>query len=1012
MSIESMPGPPPLPDVGPPPVPPVAGPPPATPDPGSLPPTRPAVRAGGAPLEQRHFRPDIEGLRAVAVLLVVLYHAKLLRVTGGYVGVDVFFVISGFLITRQLFETQERGGRVRLTDFYLRRIKRLLPAALVVTLAVLAAARVWSSTLAAKDIARDAIYTAVYGMNVHLASQGTDYLNASKPPSPLQHFWSLAVEEQFYVGLPLLILAVAVVQVRYQRGTLMALIAAGSGYSLYLCVVMTARSAPDAYYSIGTRAWELGIGALVALAAPRFVYLPRPAAAVASWLGLAAIAVAGFWFTDATRFPGAAAALPVGGAALIIASGFRRAAFGAELLLGRWIPQLLGKVSYSWYLWHWPVLMFAPLALGHVMSPSLRVQAVFISLVLAVASYFHVELPGRRLPLRRPVWVLSGPALAALTAVLALLFSSTLPTLTGSGGTAEAAVLAGSDVAVVQEAMAKALTTTAVPSNLTPKLAAAENDWPHDRGCVQQYLEVALPDHCVFGDPHATRTMALFGDSHASHWLGAFDRAAATAHWRVLLRAKAACPVADITLVDDKLKRPYTECTRWRSAALADILAAKPALIVISQADGVGGTKVTDAQWAAGTASTVRALGAGGARRVFLSDVPQPTDPVGCVSAHLSDVTPCVSSVNAGAQSWPKRRGLVAAAVRQAGATVVDTNLWVCSGEECPPIVGNMLVYKDSGGHLTNTYSTWLAPVVRPLLDGRSLDAGLAGALPALEKAVSVKAVPENLKPSVADAAKDTPPTGTCHLDFLDTTQGPCAFGDPAGTRTVVLFGDSHADQWFAAFDGAARTRHWKLIDWTKAACPVANLTVFAPALNRNYTECDTWRKATLARIASLHPDLIVAAQSDAIQPSTDDHRWADATADTLRQLSRPGTAVVLLQDNPYSPKDPTTCLANHMKDVRPCTYKRADGYGYERPARGTGVRDAVRAAGFPVVDTAAWLCGVDACPVVVGTIPVYRDHGHVTNTYARWLAPIVESLLPEQVPGKSAGKASLKGDR
>jgi peptidoglycan/LPS O-acetylase OafA/YrhL len=1009
MSLESIPPPPTLADVGPPPPVTEAGPRPADPGP---PPQQPAVRPGAAPIEQRNFRPDIEGLRAMAVLLVVMYHAKLLRVTGGYVGVDVFFVISGFLITRQLFEMQERTGRVRLTDFYLRRIKRLLPAALVVTLAVLAAARVWSSTLAAKDIARDAIYTAVYGMNVHLAAQGTDYLNASKPASPLQHFWSLAVEEQFYVALPLLILVVAVVQPRYQRGTLAALIAAGSAWSLYLCIVMTARSAPKAYYSIDTRAWELGVGALVALAAPRFVHAPRGAAAVASWLGLAAITVSGFWFTDATGFPGVAAALPVGGAALIIAAGCRRAPFGAELLLGRWIPQLLGKVSYSWYLWHWPVLMFAPLALGQVMSPSLRVQAVFVSLVLAVTSYFHVELPCRRLPLRSGVWVLSGPALAGLTAVLALLFSSTLPTLTGSGSAAQAAVLAGADTVMVQEALARGLRTAAVPSNLKPKLAAAEDDWPHDRGCVQQYLEVALPDNCVFGDPHAGRTMVLFGDSHASHWLGAFDRAAAAAHWRVLLRAKAACPVADLTLVDDKLKRPYTECTRWRSAAVADILAAKPELIVLSQADGVGGTKVTDARWATATASTVRALGAGGARRVFLSDIPAPADPVGCVSAHLSDVTPCVSAVDAGEQAWPKRRGLVAAAVREAGATVVDTNIWVCSGDRCPPIVGNMLVYQDNGGHLTNTYATWLAPVVRPLLDGTSVDAGPAAALPALEKGLSVKAVPANLKPSVAEAAKDTPPTGTCHLDFLDVKQDPCVFGDPAGTRTLLLFGDSHANQWFGAFDAAAKQRHWKLINWTKAACPVANLTVFAPVLNRDYSECDTWRKSTVARITSLHPDVIIAGQSDATAPSTDDHKWADATVDTLRQLRRPGTAVIMLQDNPYSPKDPVACLANHLKDVRPCTYRRADGYGYERPTRATDLGAAVRAAGFPIVDTAAWVCGLDACPVVVGTTPVYRDQGHVTNTYARWLAPIVDSLFPEQGKEKAAPKAAGKDDR
>jgi peptidoglycan/LPS O-acetylase OafA/YrhL len=981
---------------------------PPTPQPPAAAEPGPAAGEPRPPAEQRKFRPDIEGLRAVAVLLVVLYHAKLARVTGGYVGVDVFFVISGFLITRQLFETQLRTGRVRLADFYLRRIKRLLPAALVVTLTVLVAARIWESTIAAKDIALDAIYTAVYGMNVHLAAEGTDYLNANKPPSPLQHFWSLAVEEQFYVGLPLLILTLAVVQVRYQRGTLIGLVAAGSAYSLFLCVVTTSRSAPDAYYSIATRAWELGVGAVIALLSPRLARLPSGLACAASWLGLIAIAGSGFWYTDGTHFPGIAAALPVGGAALIIASGVRKAPRSAEVLLGRFVPQLIGKVSYSLYLWHWPVLVFAPLVIGTTMNTSLRVQAVFISLVLAVASYFHVELPARRLPVRKPAWVISGPALAGLTVALAMLFSYTLPSLTGSGGAADSATLAGADVALVQETLAKSLHTKDVPSNLSPSLARAGDDYQQARDCFQEYPEVKLPKDCIFGDPHGKKTVALFGDSHAAHWLGAFDKAAANAHWKLLLRAKVACPVADVSIIDDHLNRDYAECTQWRHAAVADIVAAKPDVIVVSQSDGNPGTKVSDAQWAQGTAATMKQLDPSGARRVFLSDVPQPRDPIGCLAEHMDAVDECVVSSDAGEQYWPKRRGLVASAVAATGATVVDTNMWVCSGDKCPPIVGNMLVYKDNGGHLTNTFSTWLAPVVRPLITGTSTgtEVGLASALPALEKGLSVTAVPANLKPSVANAAKDTPDSGKCHLDFLDTDQGPCVFGDTKASRTVVLFGDSHVNQWFGGFDAAAKKRHWRLINWTKAACSVANMTVYAPDLKRDYTECDTWRKDRIAAINAMHPDLVIAGQSDAVQSLTDDRIWANSTVDTLRQLAHPGTRVTMLQDNPYSPSDPVGCLAKHMTDVRPCDYKRADGYGYARPGRGTMVRDAARAAGFDVVDTGAWVCGVDSCPAIVGTMPVYRDKGHVTDTYASWLAPIVGSLLPAE-PGPAPTKTA-----
>lgn len=949
---------------------------------------------------ERRFRPDIEGLRAVAVLLVVLYHAKLAGMTGGYVGVDVFFVISGFLITRQLFETQQLRGRVHLAEFYLRRIKRLLPAAVVVTLAVLAAARMWSSTLAAKDIAKDAIYTALYGMNFHLAAEGTEYLNASKTPSPLQHFWSLAVEEQFYVGLPLLILAVVVVAARYRRPVLIGLIASGAGYSLYLCVVTTVSSAPDAYFSIATRAWELGVGSLVALSAPWLTRMPEFLAAGASWVGLIWILSAGFAYTDATAFPGTAALLPVGGAALIVAGGCHRARGSAEVLLGRWVAQLLGKTSYSLYLWHWPVLVFAPVVVGHELNTSLRVQALFVSLLLAVTSYFHVELPGRRLPLRKPAWVLSGPALAGLTAAIALLFTSSLPALTGSGGAAETAVLATSDVAVVQRALATALHATAVPANLTPDLASAAKDYPQARDCIAQYDEVKLPSDCVFGDRFGTRTVALFGDSHAAHWISAFDAAARTEHWKVILRSKVACPVSDVSYLDEHFKRAYTECTEWRRAAVAEVVARKPDLVVASQADGTPGTKVTDAAWAAGTVRTLRSLGAGGSRLMLLSDVPQPAQPLECLSAHLDDVNKCVTSPAAGSQYWPDRRDTVAAAARQIGATVVNTDLWMCSGQRCPPIVGNMPVYRDSG-HLTHTYSAWLAPVIRPLLAGSAGADELTTALPALERALTATTVPVNLTPSLARANHDLPASGDCHLDFLVTIQGPCLFGDLAGTRTVVLFGDSHVNQWFAAFDAAAKRRHWKLINWTKAACPVADLPVDAPILKRNYSECELWRRATVARIVALHPDLVIAGQSDATKTGVNEQQWANATAETLRQISRPGAPALLLEDNPYAPADPLACLSEHLDDTRACNYLRTEGYRDTGPNLHEVVATTVRRAGFRVIDTGDWTCGVDACPVIVGNMPVYRDRGHVTDTYAAWLTPVVESLLPDADEGE-----------
>jgi hypothetical protein len=466
------------------------------------------------------------------------------------------------------------------------------------------------------------------------------------------------------------------------------------------------------------------------------------------------------------------------------------------------------------------------------------------------------------------------------------------------------------------------------------------------------------------------------------------------------LRAKVACPVSDVGYVDEHFKRTYTECIEWRRAAVAEIVGRRPDLVVASQADGTPGTKVTDAEWADGTARTLQALGAGGSRLVLLSDVPQPSAPLECLSAHLEDVSDCITSRGAGSQYWPHRRDTVADAARGVGATVVDTNLWMCSGDRCPPIVGNMPVYRDSG-HLTHTYSAWLAPVIRPLLDGSAGADTLATALPALEKGLTTTTAPANLTPTLPRAAHDLPASGDCHLDFLVTAQGPCLFGDPEGTRTVVLFGDSHVNQWFGAFDAAAKQRHWKLFNWTKAACPVADLPVDAPILKRTYSECEVWRKAIVARIVALAPDLVIAGQSDATKTGANDQQWAKATAETLAQVSRPGAPALLLEDNPYVPSDPLACLSDHLGDVRACNYTRTDGYRDAGPTLHDVVATTVRRAGFQVIDTGDWTCGVDTCPVIVGNMMVYRDRGHVTNTYATWLAPIVESLLPVSDEGR-----------
>jgi peptidoglycan/LPS O-acetylase OafA/YrhL len=295
------------------------------------------------------FRADVEGLRAVAVLAVVVYHAGLSQVGGGFVGVDVFYVLSGFLITGLLWEELQTTGRVRMGAFYGRRARRLLPAAVLVLMVTAAASWVWLSPLQARGATRDAAAAALYVANYRFALQRTDYL-ADASPSPLQHYWSLGVEEQFYLLWPLLLLVVFLagqrLRPRSAAGPVAALALAGAG-SLALSLRLTARSAPWAFFSLPTRAWELAAGGLIALSASTLRRLPGVAAATLGWLGLEAIAWSMTRFTAATPFPGIAALLPVGGTAAVLAAGCAAPRLGPGRVLGWWHLQAAGKLSYS-----------------------------------------------------------------------------------------------------------------------------------------------------------------------------------------------------------------------------------------------------------------------------------------------------------------------------------------------------------------------------------------------------------------------------------------------------------------------------------------------------------------------------------------------------------------------------------------------------------------------------------------------------------------------------------------
>ncbi|GAA3339201.1 hypothetical protein GCM10017714_13720 [Curtobacterium pusillum] len=665
----------------------------------------------------RRFRPDIQGLRAVAVLLVVVYHTGAPVLTGGYVGVDVFFAISGFLITGQLLREVERKGRIDFGSFYAGRIRRLLPTALLVIAVTVVATRVFDSILRASNVAWDGVAATFFALNYRLAAQGVDYQAADGPASPLQHFWSLGVEEQFYLFWPLVLTLAIVLWKRHRRLAMAAVVTLVFGASMWASVTITAHDSPLAYFSMQSRAWELAAGAFLAIGARYVARIPGALQIGLTWLGLGAILASAFLYSDETPFPGTAALLPVLGACAVIAGGgvYRRGSVETVLQLKPF--QAIGKVSYGWYLWHWPMVVLVPVMVNRDLGWLEKLEVMAVALWVATITYHLIESPSARARWKRIRWAAVGAAAAAVTTATAVVVVFSVPALVGSGGAVQAASLDQGNTTEIQTTIQAALKTSDVPANLTPSLTEAADDQPAstDNGCHAGYLQIRQKA-CVYGDPSGSRTVVLWGDSHAQQWLPAFDAAGKAEGWKVVAWTKAACPVAqNVELFNSSLKRTYTECPEWRDASMKRIERLAPDLVVMAQSDNVPGKQVSNTTWADGTAETAATLRAAGLKTVYMLDTPVPDgDAASCVAEHLDSVRAC-NQAEKHAYAVSGRHEEVADTVRAAGVSTVEPRDWFCTADGCPVVVQDKLVYRDQT-HMSTAYSKWLEPLVAPLL--------------------------------------------------------------------------------------------------------------------------------------------------------------------------------------------------------------------------------------------------------------------------------------------------------
>ncbi|TKJ21521.1 acyltransferase family protein [Blastococcus sp. CCUG 61487] len=706
----------------------------------------PAPGADPAPTEKHHFRADIQGLRAVAVGLVVAAHVTG-RPAGGFIGVDVFFVISGFLITGLLVRERDRAGRISFRGFYARRARRLLPAAFATLAATIAAAHYVFLSGRFQETVTDVVWAALFSANINFALQGTDYFELTAAPSMVQHFWSLAVEEQFYLVWPVLILLAFAVPLasgrrhaKPPRGSarttvlwlvLGAVTAASFAWSLHA----TSTSPATAYFSTFTRAWELGVGALVAVSATQLQRVPAAWRAALAWAGLAAVLAAAFVIDERTPFPGSAAALPVLGTALVLAWGATPGGPGGRWMLGSAPAGFLGAISYSLYLWHWPVLIVAGVLLTGG-SPAFYLAALGGSLVLATVSYYCIEQPVLHsswlLPrgsarteragavFRRARWVAAAAVVVAAASVVAVVAVPRADTgeeqVAAARAAAEANAADESQPALtpLQEEIQAATLATEWPEDLDPGFdelpGYLTKMWAE--GCL--HIGPDNVDECRYGDADAPRTVAVLGDSFAASWVPALRESLVPQGWAVQSLTFGLCP--NITATVFLEGQPFTGCSEHREWAIEHILEQRPDMVVLSHTWRAGLERGADlpAAFRQGLAAVVQRLKASGAEIVLLGAPPGSVSLLDCATS-LNGPHDCLGGPS---ETFAQQVASEQEVAAETGVRAVDPGAWFCINGLCPTIVGSTPVYPD-GGHMTAEYSRRIADEVGAAVLGR-----------------------------------------------------------------------------------------------------------------------------------------------------------------------------------------------------------------------------------------------------------------------------------------------------
>jgi peptidoglycan/LPS O-acetylase OafA/YrhL len=929
------------------------------------------------------FSPEIQGLRGVAVLLVVVFHALPVALPGGYVGVDVFFVISGYLITGILFGEYSRHGKVDIAYFYARRIRRLMPAAAAVVAAVLLVLP-WLPALYWEASARQALASLFYCQNWYLSLQALDYLGAEEAASPFQHFWSLSIEEQYYALWPLLIALGAIVlrvPARHAFSYFAALLLLIGAGSLAWSVWLTEQARAAAYFSTFTRAWELALGGALAITTSWRGLATRWRARLAV-AGLFAILLAGFGYDRNTPFPGIAALLPTAGAALIIVSSAGEPASRAISLLRSGVLRYLGDISYSLYLWHWPVVIVAGVAAAGLGRVSRAGIIIALSIGVAHLSKRYIEDPGRGAPqatafVRRSL--IAGALLVSLPAALAVGWLGFIAT--------KQERLAAVGQAIGSAALSRALMTVV-------------DDKPeaYDIGChANQRAEV--PSLCRYGERGSGKRVMLIGDSHALQWTPAFRALAMQRGWDLVVMTKSACAFGPVAILDSDNNR-YHACEAWNRGAMQMIQAFDPSLVVVTQsrghrAYGTNTEAASSSRLVSGLEELWERLIAEDRRVVALRDTPwMAVNVPECLAINLHHPAWCDRPRSEVAPTADDDEPVWAAASRMPQVIALDFTDAICHADVCPAIRDGYIVWRDPH-HLTASYARHLAGAVADAINRAGVVVG-EGDVTAQEASARLKAA------SVAAASLPAHLTGACYN--VDEAHSPgCVVGDTQSTREVLLVGDSRAGQWLDALDRFGRENGYRVRHIALQDCILGGPTRLQDQSARDAARCEQ-AHATVRDYLSRHGIAALLLSQSVGYKLKDFADWRSNSA-RLRQhaaafvdgLETGPAPVVVFADTPRFSVHVPHCISTN-RELSSLACRTTRRYALDSKRFDPLVALAAQRADIRALNFFDDICGPEYCE------PVDRESGLVKYRNKYLLTPQYVDLLYDTFEGRLNG--------